>query len=126
MRAEEIADQCLYESGARGFARGREVALVGLALVPDGEIDRRAYRKRIKEAYLQTYADERGSIFLIFVLPLLISLISNWIVKWIWSRTNRQEIRSQATAALCESQPKWTGTLTSIDSPQAKHTGQPK
>lgn len=124
MRIEEVADQCLYESGARGFKHGREVALVGLAVVPDGEINRREFRQKIRDTFCKAHSDERGSIFLIFILPMLISLISNWIVKWIWSRKDRTEIRASATATLCGSSPRWTDTLMSINSPPSNRTEQ--
>ena len=118
MRAYEIADQCLHESGARGLSKyAREVALVGLLVVPDGAISMREYRKRIRETFLRTHT-ECGSFFLIFVLPILISLVSNWIAKWILNRTDMKTIRSQAFDALIDSSPLWMGTLTSTNSPQ--------
>lgn len=122
MRAEAIAEQCLYESGARGIhRRAREVALVGLLVVPDGAIGMREYRRRIKETYMRTFP-EHGSFFVIFVLPILISLISNWIAKWILNRTDMREIRSQAFDALSESLLTSMGTPTSTNSPQNSPT----
>lgn len=106
MRAEEIAEQCLYESGARGISRhARDVALVGLLVVPDGAISMRQYRRRIRETYLQANP-ECGSLFMLVVLPVLISLVSNWISRWIMSRTDAREIRSQAFDELIVSLPR--------------------
>lgn len=113
MQATEVADLCLYESGARGIsAHSREVALVGLLVVPDGAISMRSYRRRIKETYLRMHP-ECGSFFVIFVLPVLISLVSNWIAKWITNRKDMKTIKSQAFDALTVSSPSSMERLTS-------------
>lgn len=124
MLATEVADLCLYESGTRGLSEhARQVALVGLLVVPDGAISMRSFRRRMRETYLQTHP-EAGSFFVIFVLPILISLISNWIAKWIINRTDMKTIRSQAFDALSASVPGWTGTRMSTSSPPKKQTEQ--
>lgn len=116
MHIEEVVGQCIAESGARGYSQSRVLTLVGLANVPDGEIDKKELRVRMKKAYIQA-GEERGFVFMAIILPLLISIISNWIVKWIWDKRNRSEIRSEAAAQLCALSPKWMGTLTSTSSP---------
>lgn len=124
MRCAEVIDQCLYESGARGLhARGEEVALVGFMVAPTGEYKMRDYKKKIKETYLKV-SPERGSIFLIFVLPIIISLVSQWIAKWILNHTTSElmEMKSQAFATLAASLPESTGILTSISSQEKKPT----
>lgn len=122
MHAEEVADLCLYESGARGLSKhAREVALVGLLVVPDGAISMREYRSRMRETYIKAHP-ERGSFFLLFVLPVLISLVSNWIAKWILDRTDMKTIRGQAFDALTASSPRMTDTLISISSPRKNQT----
>lgn len=118
LQASEVVDLCLYESGARGISRhSREVALVGLLVVPDGAISMRTYRRRIKDTFVQMHGDEYGSIFLLLVLPILISLISNWIAKWIIDRTDMKTIRGQAYDALIELSPSSMERLTSISTP---------
>jgi len=117
LQAAEVADLCLYESGARGISKhSREVALVGLMLVPDGSISMRQYRRRMRETYLRMHP-ECGSFFVMFVLPVLISLVSNWIAKWIINRKDMRTIRSQAFDALIASSPSMTERLTSISTP---------
>lgn len=123
MHAQEIADLCVRESGARGYEQSNELALLGLSLVPDGDIDKRALRREMKAKYLAAKG-EYGFVITMILLPLLISIISNWIVKWIWSRRNRSEIRAEAALRLCELSPAWTGILTSTSSPPTSHTGQ--
>jgi hypothetical protein len=124
MLASEVADICLVESGARGISKhAKELALVGLLVVPDGAVSMREFRRRMKETYLRTHP-ECGSFFIIFVMPILISLISNWIAKWIINRTDMKTIRSQAFDALIDSSQRWTDTLTSINSPQRNHSEQ--
>ena len=113
--AKEVADLCLVQTGTRGISdHAREVALVGLLVVPDGAVSMREFRRRIKETYVKAHP-EHGSFFLIFVLPVLISLISNWIAKWIINR-NTTAIRSDATDELTESLRRWTGTTTCTSS----------
>lgn len=124
MHAQEIASQCVRESGALGYDQSNELALLGLALVPDGDIDKRTLRREMKSKYLAANG-EYGFVFTVIILPMLISIISNWIVKWIWDRRNRSEIRAEATLRLYELSPRWTATLTSISSPPTKHTEQP-
>ena len=121
MYVEEIVGQCLQESGAKGYAQSRILTLVGLANVPDGEIDKKELRARMKKSYIQA-GEERGFVFMAIILPLLISLISNWIVKWIWDRKNRSEIRTEAAARLYELSPRWMGTLTSTSTPPSNRT----
>jgi hypothetical protein len=75
----------------------------------------------MRETYLQTHP-EAGSFFVIFVLPVLISLISNWIAKWIINRTDMKTIRSQAFDALSASVPEWMARPTSISSPPRNPT----
>lgn len=122
MHAEAVADQCLYESGARGIhSKAREVTLIGLMLVPDGAISMRTYRKRIRETYLNLNP-EAGSFFVIFVLPILISLISNWIAKWILNRTDLMTIRSQAFDSLIASSQSVAMRLISTSTPPKTQT----
>jgi hypothetical protein len=90
--------------------------MVALMLMPNGAISMREYRRRIKEVYLSA-RPEHGTFFVLFVLPVLISLISNWIAKWILNRTDLRTIRSQAFDAIIASSPHMTVRLTSISSP---------
>lgn len=114
MRINKVVDKCLYESGARGVSgHAREVALLALLLAPAGPVRMREYRTQIKETYLRAYP-EMGSFFVLFILPILVSLISTWVSRWIFSRQDMREIKTQAYDALTESSPVWTGTLTSI------------
>ena len=122
MRCKEVVGQCLYESGARGIhGKAEEVALVGFMVAPTGEYKMRDYRRNIKETYLKVN-QECGSFFLIFVLPVLISLVSNWIAKWILNRTDLKRIRAQAFDAFIDSQQSMTDTRTSIPTPTKKPT----
>lgn len=123
MYVEEVVGQCLQESGAKGYDQSRILTLVGLACVPDGDIDKRDLRRRMKEAYIQG-GDERGFVFTVILLPLLISLISNWIVKWIWDKKNRSEIRAAAIERLFASSPRWTAIPTFTNTPPSNRTEQ--
>lgn len=123
MQATEVADLCLLQSGARGISKhARDVALVALMLIPNGAISQREYRQRIRDTYL-TARPEHGSFFVLFVLPILISLVSNWIAKWILNRGDLKRIRAQAFDAFIDSQQSMTDTRTSIPTPKKKETG---
>jgi len=118
LQASEVVDLCLYESGARGISRhSREVALIGLMVVPDGAISMRTYKRRIKDTFVRMHGDEYGSIFLLVVLPILVSLISHWIAKWIFDRKDMKAIRGQAYDALIELSPSSMARLTSTSTP---------
>ena len=81
--AKELAEQCVRETKTDRISRhASQVALVALSLLPDGEVDRKAFRRAISAECRQRY----GSIFLIIVLPILVNLISNWIIRWLTNR----------------------------------------
>ena len=117
MFADQIVAQCLYETGARGMSKhSPELAYLGLLYAQD-----RAMRRKMRTAFAKSHP-EVGSVFLIFVLPLLISVISNWIVKWISNRTDLPRIQGQAYDALIGLSPSMTDTLTSISTPPKNRT----
>jgi hypothetical protein len=118
MTIDELVDQCLLESGARGISsRAREVALVGFVVAPTGAISLREYRRRMKKAFVAANPN-CGSVFLIIVLPILISVISAWITRWIMNRTEMNGVRGEAYDALLACSPGWKDTLTSISMPR--------
>jgi hypothetical protein len=95
--ADEVVAACLKETGAERYSKHAvQVANLALVLVPDGSISLRTYRKRIRQEYLR--GKEFGSFFTLLVLPILISLISQWIAAWILrhSGTPIRTIRAQA------------------------------
>lgn len=119
MHAEEIADLCLRETGAARISKeARKVCYLTMMYSPTS--DMRVLQKRIKKSFRDS--KQYGSFFLVFVLPLLISLISNWIIKWLWSSPTTtsqiKRMRIQAYASLTASSPAMAATLTSIDSPE--------
>lgn len=117
MYADQIVAQCLYETGARGMSKySPELAYLGLLYAQD-----RAMRKKMRSAFVRSHP-QVGSVFLIFVLPLLISVISNWIVKWISNRTDLPRIQGQAYDALIGLSPAMTDTLISTSTPPKTRT----
>lgn len=117
MYADQIVAQCLYETGARGMSKySPELAYLGLIYAQD-----RAMRKKMRTAFTKAHPDV-GSVFLIFILPILISVISNWIVKWISNRTDLPRIQGQAYDALIGLSPAMKDTLTSTNTPQKSRT----
>jgi hypothetical protein len=123
---DEIVDRCLRETGADRISdRARNVALVAILVAPDGAIGTREYKRRIKETYLR-YAGEYNSFFLLVILPILISVISAWITRWLLGRTTLRGLRTQAFDRLSESLPALTGTRTSTNSPPTNPTERSK
>jgi hypothetical protein len=123
---DEIVDRCLRETGAdRVSGRARDVALVAILVAPDGAIGTREYKRRIKETYLR-YSGEYNSFFLLVILPILISIISAWITRWLAGRNTLRGLRTQAFDRLSESLPALTGTPTSTSSPPKNPTEQSK
>lgn len=117
MRSEEIVGQCLRETGADKISdNAGKVALVAMIYAPPA--DMRKYRRQIKDTFKQS--GEYGSIFILIVLPILISLISAWLTRWIWSteRTATQilRMRAQAFDTLKESSPRLVERLTFTNS----------
>lgn len=100
MQIEAVVQQCLKETGFRS-EEAREVCLVALLVSSDRQESGRQFRARIRETYLQA-SPERGSFFLLFVLPVLISIIGHWVAKWIMDRKDMRSIRSQAFDAVTE------------------------
>ena len=91
MRAQEVADEAVRRTKTgRLSARATDVALVAI-VVWDEEASLQEYRSRIRAEYRRRNP-ECGSVFLLFVLPILANLISHWILKWI-SKRNAGEIR---------------------------------
>jgi len=97
LHAKDIADRCTRETGARRISRyANEVALIALWLtdVPPQDNIQRRIRDTFKERH-----PERGSIFIMIVLPILVSVISQWIVEWLKNR-DVTAIRNQAKTML--------------------------
>ena len=118
MLAQEIAARCAEESGAsRRSQRAEDVALAALAAKPDGAISMTEYRRRIKKEY-RKHNQNCGSFFLLFVLPVLVSLISTWISNWIMKTgdTTLRMIKMQAGSVLQGSRPRSTDTPMSTSS----------
>jgi hypothetical protein len=98
--ASRLAEQCADESGAgRLHQKAVEVALIAIQTCT-GE-DRQAWKRAVRNAYRQSHP-ECGSFFLIFVLPVLISLVTQWLSKWIFKQDIAviEALREQAATDL--------------------------
>lgn len=99
MMAEQIADLCVRETKTHKMSdHAKDVALIAIACATP---DMKMWRKKIKANYKQRHP-ECGSIFLVFILPLIISLVSNWLAKWIFKGTasSLDVLRAEALNAL--------------------------
>ena len=117
MFADDVVKQCLHETGARGISKhSPELGYLGLIYAQD-----RSMRRKMRSAFIKAHP-EVGSVFLIIILPILINLISNWIIKWISNRKDLPRIQGQAYDALIALSPAMTGTLISISTSPSKPT----
>lgn len=96
--ASKVAAECVRRTRANRISKhARNVALIAIMLAPEGEVDEKEFRKRIKDEYARRY--ECGSVFLVFILPLLIQLISAWILRWLNNRHHGLNLRRLKTEA---------------------------
>lgn len=120
---KDIVSECLRDTGADRISDHAEVVtLIGLIHAPLAVAGRKIYTRRIKDTFVQGNP-QVGSVFIIFVLPILISVISAWITKWILNRKDLAKIQGQAYDALTELSPSMTGTLISISIPRKNQDG---
>jgi hypothetical protein len=96
MNAGELADKCANETGAaRMHGRAKEIAMIAIACAtPDMPAWKRQIRKRYREQH-----PECGSVFILVVLPILVSLIAQWLGKWLFHRDDMKAIQSEARSA---------------------------
>jgi hypothetical protein len=95
-----------------------EIALLGLIYA---QLAGRQRKALMRESFLRGHP-EAGSVFLILILPILISVISAWITRWILNRTDLKTIQAAAYDALAELSPSTTATLTSTPTPKSRPT----
>lgn len=99
MTAGDIADLCVRETRVGEMSTAaKDVALIAIACANQ---DMKAWRKQIKANYRKRHP-KAGSFFLIFILPLVISLVSNWLAKWIFkgNPTSLDVLKAEALNAL--------------------------
>jgi hypothetical protein len=93
MRIKRVAEACLQESGAGTISdKAGELTLIAIACASE---DMKEWRDNIKRQYRKRHP-KCGSIFLIFILPLLVSLISNWLARWIFKDSDLQTLKAEA------------------------------
>jgi len=99
--ASGIADLCVQQTRADEMSRhAKRVALAGIAVYPEGDVHLKEYRKAIANKVKE---DKRcGFIFTMIVLPIIISVISQWLVQWFTNRrkTDWNQMKAQAQESL--------------------------
>lgn len=83
--AGAVADECVRVTKASQMSPlAKDIALAAIAEYPDGELSLPAYRAAIAK---RVKAERQcGFFFSVFVLPLMISVISGWVVQWFANR----------------------------------------
>lgn len=101
--ANQVAQWCLESTGTKKYGKKAErVALIAIMLLPDWEVDLPAYKRQVRQECWRR-KDQFGSVFLIFILPIIVNVIAAWIAKWLVNRTQGsplRKIRGQAFDAL--------------------------
>jgi hypothetical protein len=95
---KEVISECLAQTGAERLSnRAASVACVALALAGPGQKNTREYRSSVRKEYIRTH--ECGSIFILFVLPVIIAVISEWIAKWLVGKKASEVVAVTAEAS---------------------------
>lgn len=94
---QRAAARAASETGAAKLTdHAEEVALILIALSPEQD----SIKKKAKQEFRRRHP-EVGSVFLIFVLPLVIAILSKWITEWIWNhKTDTRRISLAAMNSL--------------------------
>lgn len=88
LHAAKVAAECADDTGTRLITQhAEEIALLAILLTDIPPQDN--IKQRIKQAFLDRNPECR-SIFIMIVLPIVISVISQWIVKWLTTHQTAQ------------------------------------
>lgn len=85
LNATEVAELCVRETKADQLSpNAKSMAMIGLASC---SADGKPSRKAMRAAYIEEHRP--GFVFTVIVLPLLISLVSQWIIRWWFSKPEK-------------------------------------
>jgi hypothetical protein len=101
--AQRLAQLCADETHTACMSiYSGKVALVAIMCLPPPPVCRSLYRKRVAKEFRKSHAD-CGSILLMILLPIIVNLVTTWILKWISGRNTGAplaELRAQAFDAM--------------------------
>jgi hypothetical protein len=88
MKLCQIADLCVRETkagsvgGGANDATARTLVIIGIQAMPDNVklLDKKELRRAMAAKYKAEH--KTGFLFSMIVLPVMISLISHWLIKW--------------------------------------------
>ena len=88
MNLSQIADRCVRETNAGSVGGGanestaKALVIIGIQAMPDDVklVDKKELRRAMAAKYKAEH--KTGFLFSMIVLPVMISLISHWLVKW--------------------------------------------
>lgn len=100
--ANILADNCVASTRSNEISPSlaKYIALVAIAEYPDGKLNKVSYQRRIRDRVVKE--KKCGFFFTMFVLPLIISLISGWVIQWFANRKTESysQMRDHATSLL--------------------------
>lgn len=93
--ADQVAERAIRATKTNRLSRrAKDVALVAILLLPEEEDG--AYPHRVVQEYRKRNP-KLNPFFIAFVLPILASLISHWLERWILKRpTGVRKLRAEA------------------------------
>jgi len=110
MKLCQIADLCVRETkagsvgGGADDATARALVVIGIQAMPDNVtlVDKKELRRAMAVKYKAEH--KTGFLFSMIVLPVMISLISHWLVKWFTDHPLRlREVKAgEVTSYSCQ------------------------
>lgn len=123
MKTCKLLDACVRETkagklgGGASDAIARDIAAIAIESMPDdiGLVDKRELRMAVAERYMAEH--KPGFLFSMIVLPVMISLISHWLVQWFKNRPSQlKELKAAASGGCaCRLRTGATPTCTSTE-----------
>lgn len=128
MKLCQIADLCVRETKAGSIGGGadestaRTLVIIGIQVMPDDVklVDKKELRRAMAVKYKAEH--KTGFLFSMVVLPIMISLISHWLVKWFTDHPLRLTEVKAGAATLCNCPSRTEGTATCMSTEKGKNS----
>ena len=126
MKLCQIADLCVRETKAGSIGGGadestaRTLVIIGIQVMPDDVklVDKKELRRAMAVKYKAEH--KTGFLFSMVVLPIMISLISHWLVKWFTDHPLRLTEGKAGAATLCNCPSRTEDTATCMSTEKGK------
>ena len=128
MKPCQIVELCLRETKVGSMGGGADpstakaLVIIGIEVMPDdvNTVDKRELRRAMAAKYKAE--NKAGFVFSTIVLPIMISLISHWLVKWFTDHPLRLKEAKAGAMASCNCRSRTAGTATCTSSEKGKNS----